>query len=438
MRRYVISILLGIIAFILTGQGGGAQEPIKVLLSDYVNQFPERVVFRLQAESSASEIDRVTLYYQIRVRGSQAYAYPDFSPGKRVTAQYYFQTNVPPRTYVPPGTDMSFYWVIQDKAGNKYQTESTPFVYEDVRFQWKSVSGGGITLYYYSFREVFAQQLLEEAQASVKRLSAQAGITYDRPMKIFAYDSKQDMDPALQERSEAYTRQTVTMGTVVSPQIMLLLGNHPQVKDTVAHEVSHMVIKQATENPYVDLPAWLDEGLAMNAEKNVAEQYQFRLNAAVLHDDLLSLKSLSALVGHPAEVTIFYAEAWSSVKYLLDTYGQEKMADLLRTFKEGNTADGALKKVYGFDVEGLDNAWRVSLGLKPRPIAPPSGARELTIPPLQAYGAPPQPPPAATPSTSASGAAALPWGAIGAGIGGVVILILGAFIFLARRGIGGD
>ena len=52
--------------------------------------------------------------------------------------------------------------------------------------------------------------------------------------------------------------------------------------------------------------------------------------------------------------------------YLLTEYGNEKMNDLFRAFKEGSSVDDALLEVYGLDRDALDNAWRDSVGLGPR------------------------------------------------------------------------
>ena len=58
------------------------------------------------------------------------------------------------------------------------------------------------------------------------------------------------------------------------------------------------------------------------------------------------------------------------MEYLLDNYGQDKMADLLALLKQGNTYDEALTAVYGFDIGGLDARWRATLttcGIVPMP-----------------------------------------------------------------------
>ena len=54
------------------------------------------------------------------------------------------------------------------------------------------------------------------------------------------------------------------------------------------------------------------------------------------------------------------------IKFLVDTYGREKFALLLKTFKDGSTPDKAFQSIYGFDQLGYENAWRESVGLTAR------------------------------------------------------------------------
>ncbi len=54
------------------------------------------------------------------------------------------------------------------------------------------------------------------------------------------------------------------------------------------------------------------------------------------------------------------------MKYLNDTYGPEKFAQLFAEIKGGKRIDAALEAVYGFDQDGLDNEWRAANGLAPR------------------------------------------------------------------------
>jgi hypothetical protein len=202
-----------------------------------------------------------------------------------------------------------------------------------------------------------------------------------------------------------------------------------------------MVILQLIEGPFGDLPAWLDEGLAMYAEGMLPERYQSVLNSAIRRDELISVRSLSSYSGDTSQVTIFYAESWSVAKYLLDTYGKEKMAELLKVFKEGSRYDDALQKVYGFNMDGLDAQWRTSLGVKPRTSPQPTAERR-TVPTLVPFGVEPQtlptPSPFAQSSPTPAGSGStttvpLYWLYVGGGLMVAVILTLAATALALRR-----
>ena len=54
------------------------------------------------------------------------------------------------------------------------------------------------------------------------------------------------------------------------------------------------------------------------------------------------------------------------MKYLIDTYGEEKFAQLFAEIKGGKRIDSALEAVYGFDQDGLEDEWRAANDLAPR------------------------------------------------------------------------
>jgi hypothetical protein len=167
---------------------------------------------------------------------------------------------------------------------------------------------------------------------------------------------------------------------------MLLLGTHDEVMETIPHELTHMVVEQATWNPYGGIPTWLNEGLASYAELNGEPPpgRQEDLEQAIKDDRLLSIRSLSAEPGDPDQVNLFYAESFSLVKFLLDQYGKDKMSQFLATFKEGSLPEDALKKVYGFGIDELEAKWRESLGLKPRMAITVTAVPKATTPAISA------------------------------------------------------
>ncbi len=60
----------------------------------------------------------------------------------------------------------------------------------------------------------------------------------------------------------------------------------------------------------------------------------------------------------PEQAYLSYAESFTIVGYLIGQYGQPKMLELLDSFREGSTYDGALEKAYGFDMERLNTDWQ--------------------------------------------------------------------------------
>ena len=70
-----------------------------------------------------------------------------------------------------------------------------------------------------------------------------------------------------------------------------------------------------------------------------------------------------------SKADLSYAQSFSLTNFLIQTYGREKMTALLVALRDGMTADDALQQTYGFDIDGLEDAWRESIGAKPRPVS---------------------------------------------------------------------
>jgi hypothetical protein len=349
-----------------------SQSNIQVLSSEATPSFAKNVVFRLEAESS-SPITEVILFYREVLEAATNRAYPEFAVGDRVDAEYAWDL-LPGE--VPVGAEIRFYWLVKNAAGEEFKTEPQFFYYNDDRFDWKELDSGKVRLFYYGADQSRAQELLNAATEALSNISQQIGVTPERIIKIYVYNSKSDMSDALVSRSTTYDAFTTTLGVVISDDTLLLLGPASGVEHTTAHELTHIVVGEATDNPFhAPIPRWLDEGLAMYNEGVLPDYNQQALQDAVRNNNLISVRSLSAYTGDPALVDLFYAESYSIVDYLLNTYGTEKMVQLLSVFKRGSHQEDALQEVYGFGLSELDARWRESVGAPPRPIrAVPQGA----------------------------------------------------------------
>ena len=338
-----------------------ADETIRVVRDSYQVEFAQGITFHLEV-AAAKTIARVTLYYR--------------QVGEGLTVKVPLTVRAGQSTFehtwalesgdIPVGALMEYYWRIADDAGDEVRTAPVPFAYDDDRFTWKALTEGNVTLFWYGTDERDAQRLLGYALESLTRLQEQMGVTVNQPIRMYVYQSKSDMSPALPRMSDAYDDRILTLGVVVDEGTLLILGPHPDVEPTIAHELAHVVVGLATDNPYAELPRWLDEGLAMYAEGEIPADNKRELEAAIRRDGLISVRSLSGYTGDPEEVNLFYGEVYSLVDFMLKTYGREKIGQLLDAIRKGLYQEEALQQVYGFGLDELDRLWRESLGLGPR------------------------------------------------------------------------
>ena len=323
------------------------------------NNFPDGMVFRVHAEGAS--ITNVRLLYKILPDGTSASARPDFTPGSTVDTSVTLGN--PDTLYLPPGTVIEYSWEVTDADGAKATTTQQSFFYDDVRFQWQKADGNGMTIYYYSGSQGDASDMHAVAEKAISDAEGLLGTTVPFDVQVWVYDSTDDMRPALQRTSPGFESQIITQGVRVASNTVLVLGNVSF--DTLRHELTHVVTAEAGESPLGHLPAWLDEGTAVHGQLDQGG-YRDAIEQAINRGNVLSVREITSYPGDASKINLFYGEAWSIVSYLVDTYGDAKYAQLFADIKAGKGVDKSFEAVYGFDQDGLDNAWREANGLPAR------------------------------------------------------------------------
>ena len=105
-------------------------------------------------------------------------------------------------------------------------------------------------------------------------------------------------------------------------------------EDVVRHEAAHIVTKVAGDGKIAQLPSWIDEGTAVYAQNGPGFGYQTALQRAIQSDQLLRLRNMQSATNQPDLVNLFYGESWAVVKFMVDTYGREKFAAVIREIRE--------------------------------------------------------------------------------------------------------
>ncbi|MCK4361804.1 MAG: peptidase MA domain-containing protein [Dehalococcoidia bacterium] len=354
-----------------------AQDEITVISSDAQAQFPTAITFLLEAEAT-TEIADIDLEYQPSRRSLipvSCRVDVDFTPGQRVAASWTW--DMLETGGLPPGTEIDYWWLIEDAAGHQIETSSATIKFNDLSHDWQSLASDQVTILWYKGDVSFAHQLLDAADEALERLAGEVGVALEQPVKIYIYASSGDLQGAL-----VYPQEW-TGGVAFSDYSTIVIGVSPGDltwgKRAIAHELGHLVVHQEVFGSYGDLPTWLDEGLAMDAEGELRSDLQGILKAAIAHNALFSVRTIaSSFPTDPDEAKLSYAESYSLVQFLIDNYGSDEILSLLDVFKEGSTYDDALLEVYGFDMDGLNALWRDSLGLGPQPTPTPGAVSGIS------------------------------------------------------------
>jgi hypothetical protein len=319
--------------------------------------FPASIVFDI-AVTSDVDISDVRLHYRVDKMSFADVVSEikvEFTPSRKVEAEWVWDARK--TGGVPPGALMEYWWTVTDAGGRQASSDMKTVQIDDGRYDWKSISEGRVTLYWYHGGDVFGEELMAAIQGILEHIEEYAGAVLEQVVKLYIYASSADL------RGAMVFPQEWTGGVAYSQYGTIAIGISPENlewgKRAVAHELTHLVIHQVTQNPYGDLPTWLDEGLAMNSEGELEEHFAMLLESARQNDRLISVRSLcSPFSAFVEESALGYAQSYSIVEFLRENYGREKLSELLKVFARGSGYDEALLEVYGYDMDELDRLWR--------------------------------------------------------------------------------
>ena len=320
---------------------------IEVVSTGEEVSFPGNVDLSVTAEGDA-DIVEVRLFY--RTVGSQvwAYAYPDFVPANRVTASLNLTGEV--STYLPPGTEVEYYYEITDAQGNVLRTEPTVVEYEDTRFDWEEVKVGPLTLRYYDQSDLRVRGVVRSLEADLARLQRVLQLDQTEEIKGVIYSRRSHTLEAFPQQSRTTTEQQTFQGFAF-PESRLFLGLGMD-RGLIVHESAHLLFDQAMGESALPTPAWLDEGFASYMDPSVKI-----FSDGSLNDRTNPLRAMNTVTGTPHSIGTFYQKSLSVVAFMIDEFGETSFQRFISQLGNGSTMDAALTSVYGLDLDGLDARW---------------------------------------------------------------------------------
>lgn len=336
---------------------------ITVLENSVEHSFAQHVTFALEASSDA-EISQIYLFFRATQQDeTEKVKVPLQEPAREISVSHTHDARLYP---LPAFAHITFWWQLEDAAGNQLETAPRQFAYTDNRFQWKKLTADAITIHWIEGQgdPAYAQTALDIAQASIRESNAELRAPLPDPLDIYIYDSEHHLKGAmaLSGREWAGGQARPELGVVliaVPPE----QGYASQMKRYLPHEITHLLIYQlTTPEGYGYVPRWLDEGLATANELLPTPEHALVLEEASEAGQLLSLKELCVPFSpNPRAAVLSYAQSASVVRFIRERYGADGIRRLLSAYADGASCTSGVEEALDVGFDELESAWRDSL-----------------------------------------------------------------------------
>lgn len=290
------------------------------------------------------------------------------------SAEYVWDTGTRPIT---PNTSIVYRW----RATTGEQTTLGPeetLLYDDDRpgLDWHSATIGAATVHWYGGAEAQARHFGSVSADAAAAAEALLGHDLAGPIDIFVYNSHDDFFGALGPGAREWT------GAATFPELRTIFmwlggGSSAYLETTMTHEVTHVVFRDATANPFHEPAKWFNEGLAVWSEQKSASGHEGAVRSAADAGGLLAFDGISESFPIGSETArLAYDEGATMVEMIIDNYGRSAIAAIAKAWRGGAGDDEALEAGTGIPVNQLYEAYFASFGagaptaVEPAPILP--------------------------------------------------------------------
>jgi tetratricopeptide (TPR) repeat protein len=132
--------------------------------------------------------------------------------------------------------------------------------------------------------------------------------------------------------------------------------------ETLWHEMAHVITLQMSNNR---LPRWLSEGTSVFEERRARPEWGREMDVpfaqALEEKKLLKLADLNEGFSDPRMISLAYYQSSLVVEHLIDTYGEPKFHQFVRSFGRGLETEEAVKEVFGEPLDRIQTAFDARL-----------------------------------------------------------------------------
>ena len=337
--------------------GGGAPSAgVWAVESSHRIEFPQRIVFSLQARGA--DIRSARLVYRVGDNRSSVYSYPVSSRPRAGGFDARFEVRASGARFIPQGVDIEYYYVFSHANGTETESDRFAFEYLDPRYDWRRAEFDDFALLWHDRDLRTVRRVGADVSARLVLVKELFGLDGDYRFKAVIVNGRAEANRSFPAVSATSRDSFLYGGFAFGDYGALVLAG--LYADGLTHELVHLMLDEAVDSPRARVPAWLNEGLAMRFESGSAVG-SAELRRALRRGRLLPVSQMKSVPGRPDDVRLFYAQSASLVRYMLDAYGEGAMKALLARLNAGDSIGAAVQASYGAGLDVIESRWRARL-----------------------------------------------------------------------------
>lgn len=230
-------------------------------------------------------------------------------------------------------------------------------------YDWFYIQTKHFDIYFPNGGEITAEFTAAVAEEALNQLEKDFNYKLNNRIMLIVYNSHNDFQET--NVTDQYTGQGV--GGFTEPfknrVVFPFEGSYEKFRHVIHHELVHAVMQDMyfggtiqnviSKGITLQLPHWFMEGTAEFFSQGWETNTDMFIRNAIISESLPDIKQLYGYLGYRGGQSVF--------KYLAETYGRQKLGELLNKIQALGSLEPALKASIGIDLEELNERWKKSL-----------------------------------------------------------------------------
>jgi hypothetical protein len=325
--------------------------------------FGQAIDFSLFVQGS-EPISVVTLFYRSADMPVTTTINVPIEPDQEVMATYTVDLT---QIRLAPFTTVSYWWQVTDIGGNIFDIAAQSLTYEDDRFEWQQLSEANTIVRWTSDDPAVGRLALDIVNETMPRLTDVIPGTLPDPLRIYIYPAASDLQASLRLTGRDW------VGGHANPELGVILVTAANartaatdLRQSIPHELTHLMLYQVTGSSYGSLPRWFNEGLATVMEANPDPNEAIILEEALAAGTTIPFAQLCG--GFPLDgrqVVLAYAQSTSLLRYIQTGYGNGALNRMVVALADGADCESVVSRELTISLAQLNQDWLRSLNAQP-------------------------------------------------------------------------